>query len=65
MNEIYRVIVRGQVLESSDLRKLMARAVADKRAMDRRFRLFLDEHSRPLASPGDGGRLQTASGTGR
>jgi hypothetical protein len=65
MNQIYRVIVRGQVLESANLRKLMARAVADKRAMDHRFRLFLDREFRPLTSLCDRRDLQTGGGTDR
>jgi len=40
MNGIYQVTVRGRKLESRDLRKLLARAVAEKRAMDQRLRLF-------------------------
>ena len=40
MNEIYRVTVRGKRLESRDLRQLLARAVAEKRIMDLRLRLF-------------------------
>jgi hypothetical protein len=40
MNSIYRVTVQGRILESRDLRKLLARAVAEKRSMDQRLRLF-------------------------
>ncbi len=40
MNGIYQVTVRGRKLESRDLRKLLARAVAEKRGMDHRLRLF-------------------------
>jgi hypothetical protein len=40
MNVIYQVTVRGRKLESRDLRKLLARAVAEKRNMDQRLRLF-------------------------
>ena len=40
MNVIYQVTVRGKKLESRDLRKLLARAVAEKRTMDERLRLF-------------------------
>lgn len=35
MNVIYQVTVNGRKLESSDLRKLLARAVAEKRSMSR------------------------------
>ena len=38
---IYRTKVRGKTLESRDLRKLLARAVAEKRTMDRRLGYFL------------------------
>jgi hypothetical protein len=40
MNGIYQVTVRGRKLESRDLRKLLARAVVEKRNMDQRLRLF-------------------------
>jgi len=40
MNSIYQVTVRGRILESRDLRKLLSRAVAEKRSMDQRLRLF-------------------------
>ena len=40
MNGIYHVTVRGRQLESRDLRKLLARAVVEKRIMDQRLRLF-------------------------
>jgi hypothetical protein len=40
MSTIYQVTVHGRKLESRDLRKLLARAVAEKRSMDQRLRLF-------------------------
>ena len=40
MGAIYQVTVHGRKLESCDLRKLLARAVAEKRTMDRRLRLW-------------------------
>jgi hypothetical protein len=40
MSAIYQVTVHGRKLESRDLRKLLARAVAEKRTMDRRLRLW-------------------------
>jgi len=49
MNDIYQVTVRGQRLESRDLRKLLARAVAEKRSMDERFRLFISLHKDRLS----------------
>ena len=39
MERIYQVTIRGKVLESRDLRKLLSRAVSEKRTMDRRFRV--------------------------
>jgi len=39
MNEIYRVKIHGKTLESRNLRVLLARAVSEKRNMDRVFRL--------------------------
>jgi hypothetical protein len=38
MSTIYQVTVHGRKLESRDLRKLLARAVAEKRSMDQRMR---------------------------
>jgi hypothetical protein len=38
MSTIYQVTVHGRKLESRDLRKLLARAVAEKRSMDQRLR---------------------------
>ncbi|MBM3790778.1 MAG: hypothetical protein FJW35_10590 [Acidobacteria bacterium] len=43
MDRIYRVVVRGKTIESRDVRKLLARAVAEKRALDLRFRLRLGD----------------------
>ncbi len=40
MSMIYQVTVNGRKLESRDLRKLLARAVAEKRAMKQRLRLL-------------------------
>jgi len=39
MSVIYQVTVHGRKLESRDLHKLLARAVAEKRSMDLRLRL--------------------------
>ena len=55
MNNIYQVTVRGRRLESRDLRKLLARAVAEKRGMDERLRLFMSLHNGRL--PGSAGDL--------
>lgn len=40
MKQIYRVMVCGRVLESSEIGKLLARAVAEKRAMQRRLQVL-------------------------
>jgi hypothetical protein len=37
---MYQVTIRGRRLESRDLRKLLARAVAEKRGIDQKLRLF-------------------------
>lgn len=42
MQRIYQVKIHGRVLESSDLRKLLSRAVSEKRAMDKRIRMLSD-----------------------
>lgn len=52
MNGIYQVTVRGRKLESRDLRKLLARAVAEKRSMDQRLRLFTSLHRDALSGSG-------------
>lgn len=48
MQRIYQVKIHGRVLESSDLRKLLSRAVSEKRAMDKK--LMLSDLRRPAAS---------------
>ena len=40
MHTIYQVTIHGRTLESRDLRRLLARAVSEKRIMDRRLQLF-------------------------
>jgi hypothetical protein len=55
MNDIYQVTVRGRRLESRDLRKLLARAVAEKRSIDERLRLSVALHNGRL--PGSAGTL--------
>jgi hypothetical protein len=37
MNKIYHVIIKGKTLESRDLKELLARAVSEKRNLDRKF----------------------------
>jgi hypothetical protein len=41
MKNIYQVKIHGRTLESCDLRVLLARAVMEKRNMDRRIQLLL------------------------
>ena len=40
-DRIYRVEIHGEVLESRSLKRLLARAVAEKRSLDARFRMLL------------------------
>lgn len=42
MHTIYRVTIRGRTLESRDLRKLLAKAVEEKRNMDRVLRYAVE-----------------------
>ena len=39
MNTIYRVTIQGRTFESRDLRRLLARAVTEKRSLDQRIRI--------------------------
>ena len=57
MNVIYQVTIDGRRLESRDLRKLLARAVAEKRAMKQRLPIF----GTLQAGPFDGGRAVPGS----
>ena len=43
MGGTYRVVVRGRILESGDLKKLLSRAVAEKKVMDQRLGMFLGQ----------------------
>jgi hypothetical protein len=58
MNGIYTVTIHGKILESSNLRQLLARAVREKRSMDARLHIFARlagdtlVSSSPNASPG-------------
>ena len=67
MNSIYRVTICGRILESRDLRTLLARAVAEKRVMDQRLRLFasLRETTLSRTGPAVSGRLCVGGVTGR
>ena len=40
MQTIYQVTIHGRILESHDLKKLLSRAVSEKRIMDRRVRMI-------------------------
>jgi hypothetical protein len=51
MNTVYRITVRGRRLESRDLRKLLAQAVAEKRIMDQRLRLFASVRNEHASAP--------------
>lgn len=51
-NQIYRVTIRGRKLESRNLRDLLARAVAEKRSMDRKLRTCLRERRTALLQAG-------------
>jgi len=51
MQQIYQVTIRGKVLESRDLRKLLSRAVFEKKMMDRRFRLNFSQSAVRIAEP--------------
>jgi hypothetical protein len=47
-NQIYRVTIRGRKLESRNLRELLARAVSEKRNMDRKLRSCMRERRSSL-----------------
>jgi hypothetical protein len=51
MQQIYQVTIHGKTLESRDLRKLLSRAVLEKRMMDRRCRLSFPASVVRLAEP--------------
>ncbi len=61
MNEIYHVTVRGRRLESRDLRKLLARAVAEKRNMDQRLQMFGSLQNGSCAEATLGGAAESVS----
>jgi hypothetical protein len=46
MKRLYRVTIHGRTLENCDVRKLLARAVQEKKSMDRVLR-FLCSQKRP------------------
>jgi hypothetical protein len=39
MGKVYYIMIKGRTLESRDLKELLARAVTEKRNMDRKERL--------------------------
>ena len=53
MKEIYRTTIHGQILESRNLRHLLARAVSEKREMDRKMRIFSSLRSGMVQSLGN------------
>ncbi len=38
MQQMYQVTIHGKILEGSDLKKLLSRAVTEKKTVDRKFR---------------------------
>jgi len=60
MQRFYQVKINGRVLESCDLKKLLSRAVSEKRAMDKRIRTLSD--LRP-AGPGGAELCPTLAGS--
>ena len=63
MKAIYRTTIHGQILESRDLRHLLARAVAEKREMDRKMRIFCSVRSGMVQSRGNLSSMPPSSGT--
>ncbi len=63
MNKIYYVIIQGRTLESRDLRTLLARAVAEKRNLDRRLRQARPHERASMGSASNpcGERVQAAA----
>lgn len=53
MKQIYRTTIHGQILESRNLRHLLARAVSEKREMDRKMRIFSSLRSGLVQSRGN------------
>jgi hypothetical protein len=51
MKEIYRITIRGKILESRDLRKLLAMAVTEKREIDRRLEISSACRASLIGSP--------------
>jgi hypothetical protein len=49
MNKIYHVIIKGRTLESRNIRELLARAVSEKRKLDRDAR-FHSQFQRQAAA---------------
>lgn len=60
MQQIYRVVIRGRVIESSDLRRLLSRAVREKRDLNR----ILRSQAPPLPGP-EGGVVPAHQGATR
>jgi hypothetical protein len=64
MRNLYRVTIHGMTLESCNLKQLLARAVSEKRNMDRRLR-FLPAVQPPMLSAFSGVMLPARAGQGR
>ena len=47
MKHIYRVKIHGRTLENCDMRRLLARAVQEKKSMDRILRFLVSENRTP------------------
>jgi hypothetical protein len=44
MGKVYYVMIKGRTLESRDLKELLARAVTEKRNLDRKERICSHRH---------------------
>ncbi len=58
MTAIYRVQISGRLLESKNLKRLLSRAVREKRNLDRRFRAFTEPVPDLLAQNPNGHHTQ-------
>ncbi len=58
MQRIYQVKIHGRILESCDLKKLLSRAVTEKRVMDRRIRMLSEPRLPEPAAQSAGSTLR-------
>ena len=63
MKQIYRTRIHGQTLESRNLRDLLARAVLEKRQMDRKMIVFNSLRSGMVRSTGNLSAVEASSGS--